>query len=57
MTETLINEKYEDRREIKETLKKQLQLLSERSEKPDSNLPELSDAMAKIALLIVNLQY
>ena len=38
--------------EIKETLQKQLQLLSERSEKPGADLPALTYAMIEIATLL-----
>ncbi len=38
--------------ETKETLKKQLQLLSERSKELDSDLPALTHAMVEIAKLL-----
>ena len=38
--------------EIRETLQKQIQLLSERSEKPDSDLPALTHAIVEIVTAI-----
>ena len=43
--------------EIKETLKKQLELLLERSKKPDSNLPELTHAMVEIIPFLAEPRY
>lgn len=41
-------------KKIKETLEKQLELLSERSKQHDSNLPELTHAMIEIAGIFEN---
>lgn len=38
--------------EIKETLERQLELLSERSEEPGSDLPALTHAMIEIIALL-----
>lgn len=44
---------HEERKAVKEALEKQLQLLSERSEKDEFNLATLTEAMCDVALILL----